>query len=103
MKGFYEKKQPMPKNTYTWDVNIVLNMLHSWVPHDKLTLKELTLKLTMLLALLLGQRCQTIHALDIANMTKLKDKYIFHINKVLKHSRLGSHQQPLERLEQMRC
>ena len=42
-----------------------LKTLH---PIRGLHLRDLTLKITMLIALLSGQRCQTIHALDISDM-----------------------------------
>ena len=65
MKGVSEKKPVLPRYKNTWDVNIVLKELETWIPTEKLTLKELTYKLCMLIALLLGQRCQTIQALQI--------------------------------------
>lgn len=73
-----------------WNVNIVLTMLNTWMPLDKLTLKELTLKLVMLTALLLGQRCLTLHALDTAHMSLMDKKCAFFVNSVLKHTRRGA-------------
>ena len=61
MKGVFELKPVLPKYSHTWDVDTVLNVLECYAPNDKLTLKELSHKLVMLLALLTGQRCQTIH------------------------------------------
>ena len=61
---------------------------------SKLSLRELSLKLTMLIALLSGQRCQTIHVLDINSM-KVKvhptQQYVFQINQLLKTSRPEKH------------
>ena len=57
-------------------------------------LRDLTLKITMLIALLSGQRCQTIHALDINDMQVVchpNQQYVFQINKLLKTSRPGKH------------
>ena len=65
MKGVFEKKPLLPRYENTWDVNIVLKDLETWIPTEKLTLKELTYKLRMLIALLSGQCCQTIQALQI--------------------------------------
>ena len=48
----------------------------------------------MLIALLSGQRCQTIHALDISAMQVVfhpNEQYVFQINKLLKTSRPGKH------------
>ena len=55
----------LPRYKNTWDVNIVLKELETWIPTEKLTLKELIYKLRMLIALLSGQRCLTIQALQI--------------------------------------
>ena len=76
IKGVFEMKPALPKYSNTWNVNVVLNYLELLHPHNKLTLKELSQKLAvllvllsgqrlsqklaMLLALLSGQRCQTI-------------------------------------------
>ena len=53
MKGVFEKR---PKYSSTWDVDIVLQYLELYYPHDELTLKELSYKLVILLALLSGQQ-----------------------------------------------
>ena len=45
----------------------------------------------MLVALLSGQRCQTIHALTISGMKLTTDNVIFVINKLLKTSKPGKH------------
>ena len=68
-----------------------LKTLH---PIRGLHLRDLTLKITMLIALLSGQRCQTIHALDINDMQVVchpNQQYVFLINKLLKTSRSGKH------------
>ena len=69
----------------------MLTYLKKRLPPESLSLQLLTLKTTMLLALLLRQRCQTLHALDVSHMT-LTDKHcIFYIQKLLKTSRPGKH------------
>ena len=94
MKGVFEKKPALPRYKNTWDVNIVLKELETWIPTEKLTLKELTYKLCILIALLSGQRCQTIQALQITpDAMQLTDsKCTFHVNSLLKHSWRGTHQ-----------
>ena len=79
IKGAFERNPSLPKQSLkeTWDVNIVLDMLNTWVPVDKLTLKELSMKLVMLIALLTGQRCQTVHALDTASISLKEKKSVF--------------------------
>lgn len=98
IKGVYESRPSVISESKisTWDVNIVLNLLESWYPNEKLSLKNMTLKLTMLLALLSGQRLQTLHDLDINNMILTESKCPFFISTLLKHSKRGSHQKPIE-------
>ena len=98
MKGVFECKPTFPKVCSTWDVNIVLKELESWYPTEKLTLKELTLKLVMLIALCTGQRCQTLKALKITpKCMNLSDtKCVFIIDTLLKQSRRGVHLAPIE-------
>ena len=74
MKGVFELK---PKYSHTWDVDTVLNLLECYAPINKQTLKELSHKLVMLLALLTGQRCQTIHKLSVKNMKLEDNKCVF--------------------------
>lgn len=98
IKGVFEKRPSIPfkDRMSVWSTDTVLAFLETWYPHTTLNLKELSLKLTMLLVLLSGQRSQTIHALDISNMKLSENKCIFYISKLLKHSRIGTHQQPLQ-------
>ena len=55
MKGIFQEKPPRPKYTKLWDVSIVLSYLQSLSPVDKLSLKELTLKLLVLILLVSAQ------------------------------------------------
>lgn len=98
LKGIFENRPSLVSESKirTWDVNQVLTLLESWKPIEMLDLKKLTLKVAMLLLLLSGQRCQTIHSLDVESMTIEDNKCVFYINTLLKHSRSGKHQQPLE-------
>ena len=96
MKGVFKVNPSLPKCHTTWDVNTVLELLKTWAPVEKLTLKELTMKLCMLIALLSGQRCQTLDALDINFMDVQEDKCTFYAHTLLKHSRRGAHQAPIE-------
>ena len=56
MKGVLCLRPPEPKHFVTWDVNQVLNLLQSWSPTDSITLKQLTLKLFMLDAVISAAR-----------------------------------------------
>ena len=89
MKGIFQEKPPRPKYTEIWDVSIVLSHLRSLSPVDKLSLKELTLKLVVLILLVSGQRGQTVHLLSIDHMVPMNNCYTFQIVDHLKQSRPG--------------
>ena len=96
IKGVFEKRPALPKYSSTWDVNTMLQYLELHYPHNELTLKELSYKLVMFLALLSGQRCQTLHCLSVSSMKKSDSKCVFTMDVLLKQSRKGKHLAPLE-------
>ncbi len=98
MKGVFELKPSFPKYQTIWDVDIVLQYLESLKPVNLLSLKLLTLKLVMLLALITGQRCQTISFLKLSEMVFSDEKCIFYVNTLLKQSKAGKHILPIELL-----
>jgi len=74
----------------------VLNYFRKSASVSALSLTELTLKLTFLLTLLSGQRCQTVKLFSI-NYMKLPDlKCTFVITEKVKQSRVGTHLKPVE-------
>ena len=81
LKGVFELKPSLPKYKNIWHVNTVLTYLSSLHPPQDLTLKDLTYKTTMLLALLSGQRCQTLHLLSVRGMVLKHDSCVFTIHK----------------------
>jgi hypothetical protein len=94
LKGIFTTRPSLPRYHCVWDVATVLKYLRTLHPLEDLHLRELTLKVNMLIALLSGQRCQTIHALDLSNMhivSHPNQQYVFLINKLLKTSRPGKH------------
>lgn len=95
IKGVFEIRPSLPRYQEIWDVNTVLEYLKTLHPPKDLTLKDLTLKLTMLLALVSAQRCQTLQALSIENMVLTNEKCVFHFTNLLKTSRPGKHLGPL--------
>ena len=96
LKGIFELKPSLPRYTTIWDVGTVLQYLKTLHPITELNLKTLTKKLTMLLCLLTGQRCQTLTKLDISLMQALPDKYVFTIGEKLKTTKPGKHLEPIE-------
>lgn len=90
IKGCYNKRPP-PGYTETWDVSIVLKYLKTLSPVAKISLKDLTLKLLMLTAILNPQRCQSFHALSVSNeyMCEGKSKYVLKIPILMKQCKPG--------------
>jgi len=89
MKGVYNLRTPSTRTTETWDVNKVLNHLRKLSPVKTLTLKDLTLKLTMLLGLTNAARAQTLHVISYKLSKKTSSGYLLKFNSLLKQSRPG--------------
>ena len=88
MKGVFNSKPPVARYSCSWDVNSVLTWLRGLSPIKFLSLKDLTLKLVMLLALVSGQRSQTLQMLDLSECQK-GASFCFGFGTTLKHSRPG--------------
>lgn len=70
MRGVFNLRPSMPRYTEVWDVEKVLKTLRGMSPVRSLSLKDLTLKLTMLIALTGAARTNTIHLLDVNSVHK---------------------------------
>ncbi|MPC93505.1 hypothetical protein E2C01_088635 [Portunus trituberculatus] len=68
MKGVFNLRSPLPRYAATWDIQPVLRQLQSMHPLYMLSLKDLTLKLVMLMALTQAARVQTLHLLTIKGL-----------------------------------
>ena len=86
MRGVYNLRPNIPRYKATWDVSIVLRHLEKCAPIKYLSLQQLSHKLTTLLALVTGQRVQTLHALSLTHCHIQKDMITFNIQSILKHS-----------------
>ena len=95
MKGIYKCTPPMPRYQSTWDVQPVLSYLSGLSPMEKLDLKTLTLKVTMLVALVSAQRSQTLHMLNINFMKDTSSCFEFVLPAHIKQSRPGYRPQPV--------
>ena len=96
MKGIFELKPLLPKYSKIWDVNVVLEYLKKLGFPASINLKQLTLKLTMLLCLTTGQRCQTIHFMDVSYIQKLNDQFGITIRQKLKQTEVGKQIDPID-------
>ena len=69
----------------------MLRYLKSLYPHGNLSLKQLSYKLIVLLALTTGKRIQTLYFVDLKNVV-LSPKFIkIRIGDLLKQTKVGHH------------
>jgi hypothetical protein len=99
LKGVFELRPTLPRYTEIWNVDTVLRYLTTLKPALEMTMKELSLRLTMLLCLLTAQRCQTVHQFDINCIQEFESKYRITVQQKLKQSRPGKHLEPIELVE----
>lgn len=92
MKGISKLRPPTPKYSTTWDVDSVLETFRSWESNEKLSLYHLSVKLSSLLALVSGQRVQTLHAINIDDILFEAKVIRIFVNAKLKTSRPGQEQ-----------
>ncbi|WAR19981.1 hypothetical protein MAR_001819 [Mya arenaria] len=95
MRGAFNMRPALPRYVNTWDVFVVIRYLKQQSPTEKLSFKPLTMKLVMLMALLSGQRAQSLQMLDIKNMGHSGDIVTFVINQLIKQTRPGFHVKPI--------
>lgn len=89
MKGVFKLRKPTTRYKSTWDVNLVLNVIKDW-DIKSISLKELSFKTVMLLALSTGQRTQTLAEMKLSNAKMLENKIVFVFDVHLKTSRPGN-------------
>ena len=91
MKGVFNRKPCLPRLSSTWAVSDVLKYLKTLSPVEDLSLKLLSYKLVVLLALTTGQRIQTIHSVDLRNVVISDDSIKIRFGDLLKQTRVGNH------------
>ena len=88
MIRIFNERPPNPRYTFIWDVDVVLSFIKSnWGQNSDLSLIDLTYKLTMSFTLITASRVLAIKNLSVEYMTRSKDQYIFHGDKLLKNWR----------------
>ena len=84
-----------PRYQFMWDTSIVLNYLRDLPSLQDIKLKTLTLKLIILCALVTGQKCQSIHLMNLEQMFIGPEFCKFVINDIVKQSAPGRAQPEL--------
>ena len=91
MKGIFASRPALPKTAYTWDLSKVITYLAKLSPPKSLDLLYLSCKLATLLALLTGQRGQSLHLVTLEDFECSGLQLIIHITSLLKQSAHGRH------------
>ena len=82
-RGVFQLRPSLPPYAFTWDTGKLLSYYRQIQENSELTLKQLTLKLATILALIMSQRAQTIHSLNI-NYMKIESDVITCISNIIK-------------------
>ena len=80
VKGIFNKRPPIPRYTFIWDVQKVLTYLSTLGMPEHLSDKMLTLKTTMLIALTSSNRAYEICSLNTDFLVKHPTRYTFHLS-----------------------
>ena len=91
VKGVFHARPPLPCYTHTWDVQTVLDFLQLLEDNWKLSLKHLSWKVTMLLALSFPFRSADLSQLDMSKRVYKPDGVCFYPSALSKQSRQSSH------------
>lgn len=89
LKGVFNERPPLPRYSTTWDVQVVLNYLESLGNNSGLSLKNLTWKTVMLLALVRPSRSADLSNLDLSKRSYKSDGVEFQPSTLAKQSRQG--------------
>lgn len=86
MKGVFLSRPTLPKYQFKLDVNKVLGFLKTLSPLQDLSLLDLSKKLAMLFSIMSGRRKQSLHLLDVRNISVREGMLIIRYGDLLKQS-----------------
>ena len=91
MKGTYNSRPPEPQYSNTWDVTAVLTWLKGQGSQDsELSLKDLSGKLALLIALVSANRTSELHALDLRFRSYTPDGVLFRLASLSIKRKVGA-------------
>ena len=96
LAGVYNIRPPQPRYTFIWDVKKVIDFLATWNSPGELILKDLTLKLAMLLALTSVARASEIGFLNVRYLIKYSCGYTFYFGRNTKTSKRSKPRDPVK-------
>ena len=88
MSGVHNLRPPLPKYSFTWDVELVLRLFKSW-PSDP-TPKQMTIKTATLLGLIAIPRGAELHLFDLNFMSDFYDYIILELPGTIKNVEEGA-------------
>ena len=94
LNGCFNARPPQPRYVVVWDVDKVLNHICTLGCDINLSVKQLTLKLSMLLALASAGRSSDLRALDLRFMTVKEGSIVFELGRLTKSRKKG--QRPIK-------
>nr|CAH7725161.1 unnamed protein product [Callosobruchus chinensis] len=92
LKGVSKLRPAQPKYTFTWDPHQVLTYLESLDETIESSLKTLSYKLVTLIALVTGQRLQTLYSIKVSDIVESSSGLQTFITDYLKTSGTGRQQ-----------
>ena len=90
MTGIFNKNPPVPKYASFWDVETVLTYIRAMGENAGLLLRDLGMKLAVLLALTTAGRSSDLGRLDTAFMNDLGERIVFFVREPTKTRKAGS-------------
>ena len=90
MRGIYNSRPPKPQYCNTWDVAAVLSWIKDQGDNQDLSMKELSGKLSLLMALVSANRTSELHALDLRFRTYSPDGVTFKLASLTKKRKVGA-------------
>ena len=96
MAGIFNLRMPRPRYKVIWDVDQVLEILRKTPKNEDISLKMLTYKTAMVIALVTAGRCSELKYMNTDMMANNENKYIFYFDTPLKQTRGRKTPKPLE-------
>ena len=90
LKGVYHSRPPQPRYAGTWEVDKVVDFLANMGENKDLSLKSLSRKLCLLMALVAASRTSELHALDLKFRVFKPEGVLFKLSTLTKKRKVGA-------------
>ena len=90
MRGIYNSRPPEPQYSTTWDAAAVLSWVKEQGENKDISLKELSGKLALLMALVRTNRTSELHALDLRFRSYTPEGVQFKLASLAKKTKVGA-------------